>query len=115
MNITELAKEAKLRQEKRIELESVSQLTNISNSVKGEIKNFDKVSEEVETVRRRIKVNANQAQQTIKQLAKVLDGFAAKAKDIGINPRDVAEFKEASKKFSELNTVVSAYTKLRSI
>jgi len=45
----------------------------------------------------------------MKEAAKALDEFNRKAKDLGLNSRDVKEYVELSEAFSEINTIVSEY------
>ena len=103
---TELAKH-------EVELSNINELKAMIESNKGEVKNFEQVKKEIEIVNRRIVVSSEQTKQSLKKTAKVLDEFNKKASNLGLNATDVKEYVDLSKSFSELNTIVSEYTKLK--
>ena len=96
-----------------VELSNINELKAMIESNKGEVKNFEQVKKEIEIVNRRIVVSSEQTKQSLKKTAKVLDEFNKKASNLGLNARDVKEYVDLSKSFSELNTIVSEYTKLK--
>lgn len=106
--IAESDKKTELKSEK-VELSSIQELKNMLSSNEGEVKNYETFKKELETVVRRKNVNSKQTAASLKETASVLDSFSKKVKELGLNPRDVKEYVDLSKSFSELNTIVSEY------
>ena len=100
--------EVELKSEK-IELGLVDDLKKLSSSSDAELKNFESFKSEIEKVKRAGLVNKKQALSTQKLIASELDKFNSKAKELGINPREIKEYKEASQKFSDLSVIIAEY------
>jgi len=92
-----------------VELALTDDLKAAISAVDSEQKNFDTFKSEFDKVKRAGIVNSKQASATIKMLAKLLDDFNAKAKDLGVDASSVSEFKDLRKKFSDLNGIIAEY------
>lgn len=105
-----MPKEEKVElQAEQIELGNIGELKALLKAKDSEIKNFDTFKNEWEKLQRARSVNSKMATDYMKEAAKALDEFNRKAKDLGLNSRDVKEYVELSEAFSEINTIVSEY------
>ena len=92
-----------------VEFSLIDDLKKLASISDDELKNFETFKGELEKVKRAALVNKKQATVTQKTIAKELDSFSSKAKELGINPREVKEYKEASQKFSDLSVIIAEY------
>ena len=93
----------------KVELSNIQELKSMLSSNDLEVKNFETFKKEIETIIRRKNVNSKQTSESLKKTASVLDDFNSKVKELGLNARDVKEYVDLSKSFSELNKIVSEY------
>tara|TARA_R110002020_G_scaffold451207_1_gene665066 strand:+ start:92 stop:451 length:360 start_codon:yes stop_codon:yes gene_type:complete len=95
----------------KVELSSIQELKSMLSSNDSEVNNFEVFKKEIETIIRRKKVNKKQTLASLKETKSVLDDFNKKVKELGLNAKDVKEYVNLSKSFSELQTIVSEYDK----
>ncbi len=107
---------AKLHAPEKVELQSekvmlanINELKSLLKSKDSEVKNFETFKNEFEKVQRARGVNAKMAVDYMKEAGKALDEFDRKAKDLGLNARDVKEYVSLSEAFSEISVIVSEY------
>ena len=95
----------------KIELSSIQELKSMLSSNDSEVNNFEAFKKEIETIIRRKKVNKKQTLSSLKETKSVLDNFNKKVKELGLNAKDVKDYVNLSKSFSQLQDIVLEYDK----